>query len=86
MVPFRRAFPLELFTHIIAHADQQAISRTARASSACYELFMPVLLDAPGGLDEERTKILFQGSCEVSAHVRDFSRPNRRRNSNSRTW
>jgi hypothetical protein len=44
-VPFRRAFPLEVFEAIISHADLQALSRTAQASFACYELLMPVLLD-----------------------------------------
>lgn len=43
--PFSRTFPLELFEAIIAHADTRAISRTAQASFACYQLFMPVLLD-----------------------------------------
>lgn len=46
MVPFRRAFPAELILHIVTLADTQTISRTARTSFGCYELAMPVLLDA----------------------------------------
>ena len=45
VVPFACRFPLELIEAIVAFADTPAISNTARASVACYKLFMPVLLD-----------------------------------------
>ena len=59
VVPFQQAFPLELFEIIIAHADLAAISRTARASFACYELFMPVLLQHLYVASEEELRQMF---------------------------
>lgn len=48
VVPFSKPFPLEVFEAIIQSADRQALSRTARTSFACYQLFMPGLLGRGG--------------------------------------
>lgn len=45
VVPFEQGFPLELFVAIVSLADLPTVSRVTQASFACYQLFMPLLLE-----------------------------------------
>ena len=66
VVPFKRAFPLELFLAIIAQADLSAIALAARASLGCYNLLMPLLLETVIAGSEESYLAKFWRRLEVS--------------------
>lgn len=66
VVPFRQSLPLELFEAIVSVADIATLSRAARASFACYQLFMPLVLERTYALDKKRLQKIFAVADTVS--------------------